>query len=321
MMAESNGSWLRELYPTALRDYLANGGESALQQAYEIGRRAIGEGLGALELLAVHQEALDTILGEKTDIESIAGTVGESGKFLAECLSSFEMTHQGFQAAVKALRRLNELLEEEARKIAHALHDDAGQLLVTVHLALQEASGGLSPRARLRLEKVRVPLDEIEKHLRRLSHELRPTVLDDLGLVPALEFLAQGVSERTGMPIVVEGPKSPRWPAPIEVALYRGVQEALRNATRHSRASRVDIRLGVQEGQFRCTVRDDGRGFDVEATLGRKGDRGLGLIGMRERLNALGGQMTIDSSRGKGTELRMSIPLGEHHADSSAARR
>src|SRR5262245_18928658 len=319
-MIEAN-RWLRGRYFVALGDYLANGGESGQQEAYAIGRRAIGEGLAALDLLTVHQEALDVIVREETDVESCARASAEAARFLAECLSPYEMAHRGFQEAVMALRRLNELLEEEAKKIADALHDEAGLLLFSVHLALQEASGGLSPRARLRLEKVRAPLDEIEKHLRRLSHELRPTVLDDLGLVPALEFLAQGVSERTGMPIVVEGPKSPRWPAPIEVALYRVVQEALRNATRHSRASRVDIRLGVQEGQFRCTVRDDGRGFDVEATLGRKGDRGLGLIGMRERLNALGGQMTIDSSRGKGTELRMSIPLGEHHADSSAARR
>jgi signal transduction histidine kinase len=317
-MIEPDRDWLRERYFTALRDYLANGGESALQQAYEIGRRAIGEGVGALELLAVHQEALDTILGEKTDVESIASTVGESGKFLAECLSSFEMTHQGFQAAVKALRRLNELLEEEARKIAHALHDDAGQLLVSVHLALQEASGGLSPRARLRLEKVRVPLDEIEKHLRRLSHELRPTVLDDLGLVPALEFLAQGVAARNGVVIKVEGPRT-RLPSPIEIALYRVAQEALRNATKHSRASRVDIRLAVESNGVSCSIRDDGRGFDVAAVLDRKGDRGLGLIGMRERLNAVGGQFNIHSAPGRGTEIRIVVPLGDHDADSSSS--
>src|SRR2546425_13300831 len=97
------------------------------------------------------------------------------------------MTHRGFREGVAALRRLNEMLEEEARRIAHALHDEAGRLLVSVHLALQEAAGGLPPRVRDRLEKVREPLDEIEKHLRRLSHELRPTILDDLGLLPALE--------------------------------------------------------------------------------------------------------------------------------------
>lgn len=317
-MIEPDRSWLRERYFMALRDSLANGGESALQQAYEIGRRAIGEGVGALELLAVHQEALDTIVREKPDVGSCAKVISESGKFLGECLSSYEMTHRGFQEAVRALRRLNELLEEEARKIAHALHDDAGQLLVSVHLALQEASGGLSPRARLRLEKVRVPLDEIEKHLRRLSHELRPTVLDDLGLVPALEFLAQGVAARNGVVIKVEGPRT-RLPSPIEIALYRVAQEALRNATKHSRAGRVDIRLAVESKKVNCSIRDDGRGFDVAAVLDRRGDRGLGLIGMRERLNAVGGQFDIHSAPGRGTEIQIAVPLGDHDADTSSS--
>ena len=174
----------------------------------------------------------------------------------------------------------------------------------------------MSPRARLRLEKVRAPLDEIEKHLRRLSHELRPTVLDDLGLVPALEFLAQGVSARNGVAIKVEGPRK-RLPSPIEIALYRVAQEALRNATKHSRAKRVDIRLEVESNEVSCSIRDDGRGFDVAAVLDRRGDRGLGLIGMRERLNAVGGQFNINSAPGRGTEIRVAVPLGDHDADTS----
>jgi len=310
---------LKVEYVAALRAWLSGRDEAELHHGYELGRRAIAEGFGVIDLLTLHQEAQNEVL-ERQGKGALPGAIDGAARFLAESLSPFEMTHRSFQEAIDALRRLNELLEEEARRIAHALHDEAGQLLVSVHLAVKEVADSLPPRYRDRLKNIRTPLDEIERHLRRLSHELRPTVLDDLGLVPALEFLGQGVSERTGMPIVVEGPKSPRWPAPIEVALYRVVQEALRNATRHSRASRVDVRLGVHDGQIRCTVRDDGRGFDVDATLKRKGDRGLGLIGIRERLNALGGQMIIDSSRGKGTELQISIPLGEHHADSSAAR-
>jgi two-component system, NarL family, sensor histidine kinase UhpB len=318
-MSEPDGTWLRERYFSVLREHLTCGGEAALQQAYEIGRRAIGEGIGALELLAVHQEALDTVLREKADVESCAGAVREAGRVLAESLSSFEMTHRGFDAAVRALRRLNELLEEEARRIAHALHDDAGQLLVSVHLALQEASGGLSPRARLRLEKVRLPLEEIEKQLRRLSHELRPTVLDDLGLVPALEFLGQGVAARNGVAITVEGPRT-RLPPAIETALYRVAQEALRNAIKHSRANRVDIRLAVESKGVTCSIRDDGRGFDVAAVMDRRGDRGLGLIGMRERLNAVDGEFNIHSAPGRGTEIRIVVPLGDHDANSSSSR-
>jgi signal transduction histidine kinase len=314
---------LKELFARALREYLADGGEAALQQAYELGRRAIGDGVGVLDLVALHQEALNAVLRESRAPESCLSAVDASERFLAESLSTFEMTHLGFQEAVAALRRLNEKLEEEARRIAHALHDDAGQLLASVHLVLEEVSTGLPSRSRDRLKRVRGPLDEIEKHLRRLSHELRPTILDDLGLLPALEFLAQGVAARSGIAVHVEGAARPRLPAAVETALYRVVQEALRNATKHAAARRVDIRLEVEPGAARCTVKDDGRGFDPREVLDRKGDRGLGLIGMRERLSALGGRFTIESAPGRGTELHIMIPIPQEgrHADTGSPRR
>src|SRR5437773_1079680 len=250
MRNEQRGG-LRTGYAAALRNYLVDPGESELHRAYELGRRAMGDGLGLIELIALHQEAQDEILKERKAPESCVSAVEGSARFLAESLSPFEMTHRSFQDAIAALRRLNEMLEEEARRIAHALHDDAGQLLVSVHLALKDVADGLPPRARDRLMGIRAPLDEIERHLRRLSHELRPTVLDDLGLVPALEFMVQGVSARAGIPIAVEGPKSPRLPALVEVALYRVVQEAVRNATKHAGAKRVDIRVSVQSETVR----------------------------------------------------------------------
>ena len=322
-MQDTAISDLKALYAGALRDYLADGGEAALQRAYEVGRRAIGDGIGVLDLVALHQEALQAVLSESQAPEPFRTAVDASLRVLSESLSTFEMTHRGYQEAVQALRRLNERLEDEARRIAHALHDDAGQLLASVHLVLEEVSSGLPARTRDRLKRVRGPLDEIEKHLRRLSHELRPTILDDLGLLPALEFLAQGVAARTGIAIKVEGAARPRLPAAVETALYRVVQEALRNATKHAFATRVDIRFEIAPEAASCTVKDDGRGFDLQAALDRKGERGLGLIGMRERLSALGGQFTIDSAPGRGTDLRIIIPISleGRDGDTSSSRR
>ena len=320
-MQDADRRTLKERYIVALREQIAHADEATLQRAYEIGRRAIGDGVGVLELVAMHQEVLEEILREHEASESCVLAVGDAGRFLGESLSSVEMAHRGFQEAVTVLRRLNQMLEEEARRIAHALHDDAGQILVTVHLALQEAASGLPPRSRARLEKVRDLLDEIEKRLRRLSHELRPTVLDDLGLLPALEYLAQGVASRSGIPIVVEGPRTPRLPPAYETALYRVVQEALRNASKHALARRVNIRFSVEPGVICCLVKDDGRGFDVAAAMAPKGERGLGLIGMRERLVAVGGRLAIDSAPGRGTELRITIPWEEHDADSGPSGR
>ena len=143
----------------------------------------------------------------------------------------------------------------------------------------------------------------------RLSHELRPTVLGDLGLKPALEFLAEGVSKRTKQRSTVEGFKSERLPASIETALYRIVQEALNNATKHARATRVTIRLRRTENAVICSVLDNGVGFDPSGVRAGCDGPGLGLIGIRERLHALGGTFEIESTTGRGTDLRVTVPL------------
>src|SRR5207247_4545900 len=171
-----------------------------------------------------------------------------------------------------ALRRRKETLEEEAKRIAHALHDEAGQLLASVHLALEGIARDLAPSVSHRLKAVKGLLDQSEAHLRRLSHELRPTVLDDLGLVPALEFLTEGVSKRTKLQVTVVGQMIDRLPPPVEMALYRIVQEALNNTTRHAQASRATIRLEQNGHLIRCLVSDDGIGFDVPTALNKKGD-------------------------------------------------
>jgi len=199
--------------------------------------------------------------------------------------------------------------EEEARRIARELHDEAGQLLASVHLALEEVGRDLPPPHRERLPGIRDLLDRIEEELRRLSHELRPTILDDLGLVPALEWLIQGVSTRTGLPIALEGSTEGRLPPLIETALYRIVQEALTNVTKHARATRVMVRLRREASRIRCVIQDDGIGFDAPTVLARRGERGLGLIGIQERLFPLGGSLEITSSPGRGTALSITIPL------------
>ena len=302
---------LRRTYVAALRDYLHGAGEASLARAYELGRRAIGTGLGVLDLVALHAETLDALLRECRDPAACTRACSAANRFLAECLSPYEMTHRGFQEAVETLRSINQRLEDEARRIAHALHDDAGQLLVSIHLALEAAAADLPPRSRGGLDRMRELLDEAEKNLRRIAHELRPTILDDLGLVPALRFLAHGVSARAGIPIRVEGVLRSRLRPAVETAAYRVVQEALRNATKHACATSVLVRLKHGEDAVQVSVKDDGRGFDLGSVLRRKGARGLGLGAMRERTNSLGGQLTIDSAPGRGTEVRIVIPNAE----------
>lgn len=146
--------------------------------------------------------------------------------------------------------------------------------------------------------------------MRHFSHELRPTILEDLGVVPAVQFLADGVSQRTGLAITVEGNTDGRLPVAVETALYRVIQEGLANAAKHAKAGSVTIQLQREDSKIRCAIVDDGIGFDLSAVLVKKGDRGLGLVGMRERLTAVDGELQITSNRGQGTELLVTIPLG-----------
>jgi signal transduction histidine kinase len=211
--------------------------------------------------------------------------------------------------AEQALRAQNQRLEEEARRIAHALHDEARQLLVSVYLALDTLAAQLQPDARDRLSEIRSLLEQVEAQLRRLSHELRPTILDDLGLKPAIEFLADGISKRTGRLVLVNASIGGRLPDPVEIAMYRIVQEALSNVIKHAQATKAVVHLRRLPDALVCSIADNGRGFDASARSAHLHSQGLGLIGMRERVASLGGTFSIDSSPGRGTTLNIEVPL------------
>ncbi len=291
-------------YERALQTYLREGGESSLKQAYELGRRALGQGKGILDMISVHQETLKRML----DGQPAADLVRRAGDFLTESMSPFEMTHRAFGEANETLRRLNESLEGETRRIARALHDESGQLLAAVHIQLLQLARHLAPPAQASLRDIEALLEQIEQQLRNFSHDLRPTVLDDYGLLPALQSLAERFSKRFGTPVSVDSKPMPRMTKTTEAAMYRVAQEALNNVARHAKATRVHIRLWMSPGELHCRIRDDGVGFDP-AALPRASKNALGIIGIRERLNVLGGSLEIQSAPQQGTELKIEVPV------------
>jgi two-component system sensor histidine kinase DegS len=308
-------------YRSSLREYTAGGGEVALGRAYELGRRALTEQKSLVEMASLHHQAVVVLVGGAENEKRREELLRASGEFLAECLSPYEMAHRGFQDAVKALRQLNETLEEEIKRIAYAVHDEAGQLLVAVHLALAEAALELPEPQRAQFARIKELLNQVEKQLRRYSHELRPTILDDLGWIPAIRFLAEGISKRADLPIFIEAADSGRLRSTVETTLYRIVQEALTNAVKHAKARNVWIRAWKEDLVLRCSIRDDGRGFDSGQAHAALGRRGLGLIAMQERVTAIGGTLHIESRLGNGTELSIRIPLEDDHANSHRTRR
>lgn len=141
-----------------------------------------------------------------------------------------------------------------------------------------------------------------------MSHQLRLRSLEDQGLLPALEILRSTISRRTGLRIALEATEWQRLSAKIETALYRVIQEALKNVSKHAHASAAKVRLWRADHLIFCAIEDDGRGFDHQAASSPKNRQGLGLVGIHERLQVLGGSCEIRSIPGKGTVLNVKIP-------------
>ena len=305
-----------EKYRTALGEYTERGGEAALGRAYELGRRAISEKKSLMEIASLHHQALSGMLSKAGRGASHQKLLTGAAEFLAEALSPYEMAHRGVQDAITTLRHLNETLEEEIRRIAYAVHDEAGELLTAVYLALADLGRELPEPQKKEVGRVEKLLNQVEKQLRRYSHELRPTVLDDLGWIPAIRFLAEGVSKRTNLRIQIKTSVAGRLSEASEIALYRIVQEALTNAAKHSKASRVWIRIGRKNRLFYCSIEDDGIGFDLRSVQSEGKREGLGLIGMQERLNGIGGTLCIETAIGRGTKLLIQLPVEALDANS-----
>lgn len=299
-----------EQYQSALQEYISHECEQALHQAYEIGRQALASNVGLLGLIDAHEAAFVRLLRQNSSEtnEQLMRKIDAACRYLGESLSAFDMCQLRNQEANAALRRMNDMLEEEAKRVAHALHDQAGTFLAEIYLELAELARDLPQPAVERIHRITAHLDQVCEHLRRLSHEVHPPILDQLGLVPAVQFLAEGIAKRTGLVVTVSGSTPRDFPQTVNTAVYRVVQEALANVARHAKATRASIRLWKEDGKLNCLVRDNGLGFDVKMVRGRKGQCGLGLIGMEERIRALGGDFQATSAPGQGTTIRISLP-------------
>jgi signal transduction histidine kinase len=206
------------------------------------------------------------------------------------------------------LLRMHAGLERQARAIGQLLHDEAGQLLAAAYLALDDAQRHLPSAAHDHLQGVRGHLAAVEEHLRHIAHELRPRILDDLGLAGALEFLSRSFESRHGIPTRLSSRLDTRLPATIETVVYRIAQEGLTNVARHARASQVSIAVAISAGGLWCAISDDGVGFEMPAVAARR-TAALGVYGLRDRVEALDGKVWVRSSPGAGTDLIVRIPL------------
>ena len=220
------------------------------------------------------------------------------------------------EAAIQTLARQVVMAQEEERhRVSRELHDEAGQALTALKISLQLIRDDLPARltrVAREIDDVIGLVDSTRESLRALAHGLRPPAMDALGVVATIEDHCRTFAQRTGLRIEFRAaPAADRVPLQdaASISLYRFVQEALTNVARHAQAANVLVTFGHEHDLVHVTVADDGVGFAPDARGERTGD-GLGLVGMRERLELLGGDLTIDSRAAAGARLVATLPFG-----------
>ena len=221
-------------------------------------------------------------------------------------------------------RQLLSAQEEERKMISRELHDQIAQTLTSINVRLASLKTEAALNTKGLDKKISSTQRLVEKSVNlvhRFARELRPTVLDDLGLIPALHSFMKSFAKRTGVRVSLTAFAAvQRLDAAKRTVLFRVAQEALTNVARHAQASRVEVSIQKLLNRVCMRIKDDGKSFDVEGVLHAKGNGRLGLLGMRERLEMVGGNLVLESAPGRGTTIQALIPLSKARAGGRKAR-
>lgn len=234
------------------------------------------------------------------------GTIAYAGRLENRLEEKYDESLRVQRELRELSKRLVDAEERERRAISRELHDQVGQSLSALLLDVQNLIdiSGEPGNVRPGLQKVKASTESCLDEVRNMALLLRPSMLDDLGLVPALAWQAREVSKRTGMVVdMTEENVSDNLPEEHKTCVYRIVQEALNNCSRHAYAKNVRVMVRQEQNHLRIGIEDDGKGFDSRRM------RGLGLVGMNERITQLGGSLKVNSNPGRGTNLEVDLPL------------
>jgi signal transduction histidine kinase len=309
-------------YREAFDAYLEGARDASPQsEAQLLARQTLQAGGSLSDLMDdVVSAVTDAVRGAdgRTQVEKV---LDATGAFVHDTVSPYDVQWQAAREANHGLRAQNDRMEERVRRIAHEIHDSSAQFIASLHTELHRAAEAAPAELAAPLARIRALLNQVESDLHRFSHELRPTILDDLGLVPALHELSRSVGRENGMVVAVEGPPDGRYSPAVEIALYRTVQDALSGVERNGRARRVKVKLETSENEIRCSIVDEQARAGKPSGRSSWMERGPGLVGIRERLAALGGSLSCeDFTDGRGSRLIASIPLEVRHVASRFGR-
>jgi len=271
----------------------------------------------SLDLIASNRQLQLEILQRKSVEESLRKSEQHYSRLLEQS--------RHMQEQLRLLsRQLLTAQEEERKMISRELHDEIAQTLTGINIRLASLKTEATVNTTGLQKKISSTQKLVEKSVdivHRFARELRPTVLDDLGLIPALHSFMKSFTTRTGVRVHLTAFAAvERLDAAKRTVLFRVAQEALTNVARHAQASRVEVTIQKLPGCVGMKIKDDGKSFNVECTLHANGGKRLGLLGMRERLEMVGGKFTVESAPGKGTTIFAQIPSGNGRAEGAKTR-
>jgi len=222
----------------------------------------------------------------------------------------YEQVQAGREHLQVLSRKLVQVQETERRQIARELHDEIGQALTGLKLNLEISARQPPDATRENLSSALSLINDLMEYVRNLSLDLRPAMLDDLGLLDTLLWYFGRYSALTHVKVHCEHTgMEHRFPFEVETTAYRIVQEALTNVARHAQATQVKMSITEISGAIRMEISDNGKSFQVDKILSAKNHKRLGLIGMKERIEMVGGSLAIESAPGKGTTVRAEVPF------------
>jgi signal transduction histidine kinase/HAMP domain-containing protein len=268
-----------------------------------------GEVLAVVGLGWMPPRTLDAT--ERDLVMSLSGLIGIAVDNV-RLLERLQEKEESLQALV---RKTLTAQEEERRRIARELHDETSQVLsaLLMNISVMEAQAPVDEPSLARIEAVKALAEEAARNLDTMLFELRPALLDELGLIPAIRWYLAQVSDAWGIPISFEGENTGRLADHVEVTAFRIVQEAVGNVVRHAEATSALVRITARPGMLHVEISDDGVGFEPSAVASRaRTGESVGLMGMRERATLAGGTLSIASSPGSGTRLVAELPLEEN---------
>lgn len=299
--AQLGYGWLDQVHPDDRESVRAAWGDALSSgRAHRVENRLRRDD-GVFRWFAIHGVPLRDSQGQIVKWFGISSDIEDQKQAEAELRRYAEQQQQFAQRLVAAQ-------EAERRAIARELHDEVGQTLTGLKLLLDTGDALPAEQLREQLAEARRTIGELLGRVRNLSLALHPSMLDDLGLLPALSWLIERYSAQTGVHVSWRAQGvARRFATIIETSVYRIAQEALTNVARHAGVGSLELRLLADDEQLLLQIDDEGRGFDVAAAM--RAHQSIGLIGMHERVELLGGTLLIESAPGQGTHLSASIPL------------